>query len=559
MSKSLYNNCCNLFTTTIFFIIFKCIIQINGELSSIVYTNQGPVQGEILQTIVNSVSYSSFKGIPYGKPPIGELRFKPPEKAESWNETLISTSEGNQCPQMDFIFKNYSGNEDCLNLNVYTPKTIFEDGNNSSDKLLPVMVWIFGGQFKFGYVNSSFYGPDFFIEDNVVLVAMNYRLGALGLLALNITGATGNAALKDQTLALKWVKDNIIKFGGDPNSVTLFGTSTGASCVDLHSFSKLSQGLFHKSISMSGTPLNPWGFSTPDEAEARAFKLGELLGINTTSKEILLKELSEKSAKEIVLATENIVKADRPFKSTIESYEIAGETAFLSECIVNQLEKGNFSQIPHIAGFVANEILSFATSVQSLIDQSQFALKSMNKVLHNKVGEKIESFMEYLSSKSKYNLTDLPVSIVMEGINNLSDVLTILGIDTKQKLMLPFSKSPIYYYQNSFDAGVAHGDDLIYLFYPKIYKVPLDPTNKFSIVRKQMVRMFTNFAKYSNPTPNETDNLLNITWPVSGVEGVHLKIGNELKVINSRPINDNIKILEKYQNNCTLKIMNGCE
>lgn len=104
------------------------------------------------------------------------------------------------------------------------------------------MVWIYGGAFVTGYVNRTRYGPDLLIEDDVVIVAMNYRLGALGFLSLNISAASGNAGLKDQALALRWVQRNIDKFGGDPNRVTIFGQSAGSASVGFHVLSPLSKG-----------------------------------------------------------------------------------------------------------------------------------------------------------------------------------------------------------------------------------------------------------------------------------------------------------------------------
>lgn len=165
------------------------------------------------------------------------------------------------------------------------------------------MVWIHYGAFISGSIDSKFYGPDFLIEKDVVVVAMNYRLGALGFLSLNHANCTGNAGLKDQLLALKWVQKNIKNFGGDPRKVTIFGESSGAVSVQLHKLSGASKGLFRASIAMSGSPLNSWGFSSSREAESGAFSLGRKLGINTVDKDVLLEELYHKTFQDIVSAT----------------------------------------------------------------------------------------------------------------------------------------------------------------------------------------------------------------------------------------------------------------
>lgn len=125
--------------------------------------------------------------------------------------------------------------------------------------LFPVMVFIHGGFFIWGSGNPSIYGPEYLCTRNIVLVTINYRLGLLGFLSFkDSTVVPGNAGLKDQVMALKWIKKNIIHFQGDPNNITLFGQCAGAASVHLHILSRASQGLFHKAIMQSGCALNPW-------------------------------------------------------------------------------------------------------------------------------------------------------------------------------------------------------------------------------------------------------------------------------------------------------------
>ena len=126
------------------------------------------------------------------------------------------------------------GDEDCLNLNVYTPKV--------DKKKRAVMVYIHGGAFITGGGSSNTFGPGYIIENDVVVVAMNYRLGALGFMATDDKAITGNMGIKDQIMALKWVKNNIAAFGGDPNKVTIFGDDAGAASVSIHLMSSESDG-----------------------------------------------------------------------------------------------------------------------------------------------------------------------------------------------------------------------------------------------------------------------------------------------------------------------------
>lgn len=140
--------------------------------------------------------------------------------------------------------------------------------------------------FQFGSGNSFLYGPDYLVDENVVLVTINYRLGPLGFLNLETPEASGNAGLKDVVLALRWVKDNIKEFGGDPDRVTIFGQSAGGATVHYLMLSPMSKGLFHGAIAQSGSALNPWAFTeTPRD---RAFRLGKALGFETNNTQSLV-------------------------------------------------------------------------------------------------------------------------------------------------------------------------------------------------------------------------------------------------------------------------------
>jgi len=211
--------------------------------SNLRQTQLGQVEGTELDGVL------AFRGIPYAKPPVGELRFAPPRPAEGWEGVLDASEFGNSCPQGGSAFNGFTDSleEDCLFLNVYTP-TEGEDH--------PVMVWIHGGAFITGSGGAS-YEPSRLVEQGVVVVTMNYRLGVLGFLpAAGLPEGNGQFGLLDQQLALKWVQDNVDAFGGDAGNVTIFGESAGGHSV----LSQLvsagagtgSEGLFHKAIVQSG-------------------------------------------------------------------------------------------------------------------------------------------------------------------------------------------------------------------------------------------------------------------------------------------------------------------
>ncbi|KAJ9588465.1 hypothetical protein L9F63_018198, partial [Diploptera punctata] len=319
---------------------------INQRMSSTVTINiaQGALRGKE-ETTKAGFKYYSFKGIPYAKPPIGSLRFKAPQPLESWSGVRDAFEEGHPCPQVDEIFRLYKGNEDCLFLNVFTPQ-LNPVSNNS---LKPVMVWFHGGGFNKGSSSSEIYGPDFLVAEDVVIVSFNYRLGPFGFLCLDTEDVPGNAGLKDQVLALRWVQQNIEQFGGDPGKVTIFGESAGGASVHYHMLSPMSKGLFHQAISQSGTALNPWAFSAT--AKERSFRLGKVLGCTTNNANELLKFLEKVSAQDIVNKVVESVSVEDVREKKVKG---PGGT-FLEAHPRDIMQAGKFQHIPYMLGVNSQE------------------------------------------------------------------------------------------------------------------------------------------------------------------------------------------------------------
>uniref|UniRef100_A0A8D8VHR2 Carboxylic ester hydrolase n=1 Tax=Cacopsylla melanoneura TaxID=428564 RepID=A0A8D8VHR2_9HEMI len=233
--------------------------------------------------------FHAFLAIPFARPPVGDLRFKDPVPHPSWSEERDASTEPPVCPQLMTFFPEMGdaifGQEDCLYLNVYTPQL-------DSDAKLPVMVFIHGGGFLMG--GASAYGAEYFMDHNVILVTIQYRIGILGFLSFGNRLIPGNLGLKDQVLAMQWVRDHIQNFGGDKDRVTLFGESAGGASVDMHLVSPLSKGLFHRAIMQSGTGSNPWAIIPQPLAKERANAFATLVGCPIqpwSSLETCLKEL----------------------------------------------------------------------------------------------------------------------------------------------------------------------------------------------------------------------------------------------------------------------------
>jgi para-nitrobenzyl esterase len=236
--------------------------------AAIVNTNQGPVRGMVQGNV------RVFLGIPYAKPPVGQLRWRPPQPHPKWTTTLDATRAGNECPQMNFSGQ-VEGSEDCLYLNIYTP--------NPPAANLPVMVWIHGGTFLVGS-GALYSGARLAAKGKLVVVTINYRLGPLGFLAHpsldaeNPHHVSGNYGLLDQQAAMLWVKNNIRAFGGNPNNITIAGESAGAISVGLQMISPKAKGLFERAIMESG-PFLPQRMLK--QAEVRGIKFAHKLGCKT--------------------------------------------------------------------------------------------------------------------------------------------------------------------------------------------------------------------------------------------------------------------------------------
>lgn len=229
-------------------------------LSETVRIGDGKIEGNSLNSRLNEKFYAFYQ-IPYGQPPVENLRFQAPLPVKKWHGILDGTKPGPKCFQNGDEAKM---SEDCLHLNIFT---------KNMTASMPVIVFYHGGAFESG--NALGQGPDYLMDRDVVLVAVNYRLGAFGFLAMGTKTIPGNAGMKDQVLALKWVNKNIKNFGGNKNQVTIRGNSAGAFAVTSHVAPNMSQGLFHRAIAMNGAITTAMNLGNDNKEFGE--KLGEIL------------------------------------------------------------------------------------------------------------------------------------------------------------------------------------------------------------------------------------------------------------------------------------------
>ena len=316
-----------------------------------VSTQYGKIEGLIASYPNASGSFKSvnkFLGVPFAAAPIGELRLKPPQPPTEWKPNVRSAKKhGNICLQpevFEYLFKPYTANfsysEDCLYLDVYTPNVSLT---------LPVMVYIHGGGFQMGC--SIPFPSDILALQGVVAVVTQYRVGPFGFLTTGDSAAPGNFGMLDQVEALKWVKENIGNFGGDPRKVTIFGESAGAACVGLHLLSPLSEGLFHHAIVESGVDLSPWATQPTAYGVGFAKELAQRLDCTTSDHNEMVACIREKEGADVQKASESITHR---FYDTILWSPVV-DRHFLLDTPHNLRRKGDFRKVPLMISFNSHE------------------------------------------------------------------------------------------------------------------------------------------------------------------------------------------------------------
>ncbi|KAJ8871578.1 hypothetical protein PR048_027904 [Dryococelus australis] len=478
------------------------------------------------------------------------LNAQSPKPPVSWNDIRNATSDAAICIQRSIFARqeDISGSEDCLYLNVYTQKI---PGSEYTTTNLPVMVWFHGGGWVSGAGTSKFYGPTFLMDQDIVLVTVNYRLGPLGFLSTGDEASPGNYGLKDQVAALRWTRDNIAAFGGNPNSVTIFGESAGGASVHYHMLSPLSNGLFHRGISQSGTALNIWTLAPNGDSKFQAEKLATFLSCPKEPTAALVKCLREKSAVDIIATDRQFMEWDVdpliPFKPVIEKRAADGEEIFLPDhplhLLLNRSKLLNTSWITGLnsgeGGLRAAPIFANQELVAELNHRfneiapiSMFYGQTSPKV--DEVSQRIRNFYfgnEAIDSETVYSAVDM-----------FTDNWFLHGANQAVKLQAAISNAPVYYYYFTYrgtksfselfsgintDFGVCHADELQYLFpsnrvFPDL--VPSEEDNKIADI---LITTWTNFARTGKPSAEEVN--VPVEWkPVTPSALEYLHIGSEI-------------------------------
>lgn len=403
-----------------------------------VNTQEGKVKGVVKSEVI------SYKGVPFAKPPVGELRWADTQPPEVRSETLVADSYSKACPQTlsGIVGDVPDWSEDCLYLNVFRPDT--------EEKDLPVMVFIHGGGFVKGAASLATFEGTWLASKGIVLVTINYRLAQFGFIAVPDTEIDGNYGIKDQIAALAWVRANISSFGGNSENITIFGESAGAMSVG--SLIGVRPDLFERAIIQSGTI--PWGKTTmlKEDADDQGERFVEAAGCKD---EEVVKCLREKSAEDILTYLEGGVFSDA------ESYGPHIDGKLFTEVPFNMAVSGNGKNVPLIIGTNLDEGTMFTYSYKEYLDTE----------------EDYETFVtqQFGAAAAPYVLAEYPAAEYESPWHAYTDLFADLVFNCSSILMArEFSKSNenIHYYRFTHmpDYGVQtgldcfHGAELGYIF-----------------------------------------------------------------------------------------------
>lgn len=374
------------------------------------------------------------------------------------------------------------------------------------------MVYLHGGDFGTGSGSPSFYGPQYLVSHGVVVVTVNYRLNAYGFLNLGIKEAPGNAGLKDIRLALRWIKENIMYFGGDVENITVFGQGSGGAAAIYLTLSASTKGLFHKIISQSGTMFSPHSFDA--DALQTASQVAKALGVSSSKPKELLKLYKETSVVKVEEAIAKQMNAKAVFLPSVET--ALDDDPFLTDTPFNIISGGKahdaFNPVPAIVGLTTVEGLSstldyytITSQIDRIKNEDYSALDQRS--LNVPAEEKPE--VRKLLQETYFGNGTASDEIVVGGLINLNSDFSFVGpMSLFSDLYHNGSGLPVYEYifdyignrnlgrllTNSSLPATTNTDDLFYIF--ELERLPLPMDENDARIVTFLTMMWTNFAKY---------------------------------------------------------------
>jgi len=473
-------------------ILFAAGLSNAQSIKPIVKTNKGYVRG------INENGIVVFKGIPYAAPPVGSLRFKPTKEHAAWTDTLAATEFGAIATQSS------GGSEDCLTLNVYTPQI---------DKAKrPVVVWVHGGSMTAGSGKGQ-NGHAFSDKDDIVTVTINYRLGVLGFTYLDDISkdyaGSGNNGVADCIMALKWIKQNIEAFGGDPEKVTIMGESAGAKLVSAVLVSPKSKGLFQQYIAESGSVQCVRDLNTAINFRKRLLKqlhLGE-----------------NDAAKLLTMPAEALIKAQNELGKGVTGLLFIGpvnDGVVINNDPYQYAADKKLPKIKALIGTNATEATLFMNTDPGLKAPDSTILKALFADNYPMV---YSSYLKELPALSPYDAAVKVLTNYMYTMHTYRWARSLVD-----------SNIPVYLYRFDYandPLGAAHAKELPFVWYEPASKAMNDPAKRQLAVN--MHAAWVAFIKTGNPSVD------NLPWPAYKNDTKQIMLFNtDSKVISLKEVFD---------------------
>ncbi|KAJ8705290.1 hypothetical protein PYW07_011117 [Mythimna separata] len=527
--------------SVIILISVNTLVQGLSRIDPLVSTKGGLIRG-----LQSEDGYAQFLGVPYAV--VDENNPFGPSKPHPGFKGIFEAYESNECPQI----KNdvTSGTLDCLTLNIYVPNIA------DSQRRLPVMVWIHGVGFTKGSADSDGLSPKFLLKHDVIVVAINYRLGAYGFMCLDIPEVPGNQGLKDQVLALRWINENIEAFGGNSKEITVFGESAGGISVNLHLFSSYEK-LFQRAIIQSG-PILTQIWKRGSSYNTAPIQLAKELGFNTTDIHEALDYLSSVDAHTIIKVANDLDDTLAFLGNNIVTVpclekEFEGVDNFLTDNPRN-IVSSKVRTTPVIIGYNDNE----SAHVYESLGEGYYKSVNFRYFLElgfdfdNDLDDAVDAVRlfyigeEEITEDVKGDIFDFASDFTYGyATQRTIDLHLRSGASTVYQYIFSYSggRNLMKVWRNMNSTGATHADELGYLFDYKIFVGEPNPEDQLVIDR--ITTLWTNFAKFGNPTPEKTE-LLPIKWePITQTSRPYLDINSDL-TLGSRPTHDRMAFWDLF-------------
>ncbi|OWR53773.1 carboxyl/choline esterase CCE006a [Danaus plexippus plexippus] len=482
-------------------VLAVCVAHVWSKLrvDPLVQTKSGLIRG----LRADDGHYSMFLGIPYAEINVNDP-FGPASSDLVFDGVFEATDDSTVCPQVDDNTQQAKGSLDCLRMNIFVPEVA------SSRNKLPVIVYIHGGYFLHGSGSRAGYGPKFLVRHDVILITLNYRVNLYGFLCLGTPEVPGNQGLKDQVLALRWIRQNIEAFGGDKELITLMGESAGSAAVEFHLMSQ-QEKLFDKAILQSGSNLKPGGLMEVDTTPA--LRVAATLGFETNDVTKAMNFLKQIDPHTIV---KTAIDLDIKLRGCVER-EIDHVEPIITEHFLN-IDMPKLRNTPILAGFNTREGLGMNKNEEDAhYMHPDYFEDNLKLAFHQD-----EDFDDMIDIVRNFYVgdEDLNEEVRNSIIDFEGDYYYGYPVQESLKIYVQRGALRVYQYLFSYDGnrnlvkrmnnittyGASHADELGYLFDPMF--ITETPSADDQLVIDRMTKLWTNFAKYgagSNGSHDEED------------------------------------------------------